>query len=114
MQEPYKYWIRAQFEEHFLKQSKDYPMDLDKMRMMVYSIEWNPSIEYNGCNVVQDKFHPFYPCFEHDYEWVVNGGGKKYDVQFNKRLLEFNVHKVIAKMMYFGVRLGWNFYYKWR
>ena len=114
METPYKYWTRKRFEEHFLEQSKDYPIDVNKMMMMIYDKKWNPIIDYNGCNVVQDKFHPFYPCFEHDYEWFVNGGGKKYDVQFNKRLLEFDVAEYVAKLMYYGVRIGWCLWIKWK
>jgi len=101
----------------FVKQSirYDFPKGMtERLMHACYDILWTPKFDFNGCNVVQDKDHPCAACFLHDYDWIVNGGGNKYDVYFRQNLIMTGHSKPVAWAMYFGVRIGWMFYYKWR
>lgn len=109
----YKYWTRDNFTEHFSKQTADYPIDLYEMHEVVHDIRWNPN-EFNGCNFVQDDLHPFWPCFRHDYDWIVNGGSKEADLRFRKNLIAFGFSKLRANIFYIGVRTGWLLWFKWQ
>ena len=114
MKQPYKFWTKTDLHLHLKHQAHVYKFeDLDYIKKAVYSRRWNPIYEYNGCNVVQDELHPFLPCFLHDYEWVVNNGGNKVDLEFRNNLRIFGFSKMKSNLYYFMVRLGWIFYYKW-
>lgn len=110
---PYKYWDRDELYSHLKRQATaNKYFDYKTIRYAVYDTRWNPMLEFNGCNVVQDDLHPFLPCFLHDYRWVVKGGGKKTDIQFYNSLIKFGVPKWKAKLYYYRVRIGWNLYFK--
>jgi len=109
----YKYWTREDFVDHFMRQRADHPVDPEEIQMVCMDPRWDPEAEFNGCNFVQDDLHPFWPCFRHDYDWIVNGGGIEYDRTFRENLIKFGMNRLRAWAFFFGVRLGWNFYYKW-
>lgn len=114
--QPYKYWTREELHKHLMRQAEDHKVErlTDKISVAVYSKLWDPIEQFNGCNVVQDDFHPFVPCFIHDYDWIVLGGGKKYDKDFVNNLLSFGMHPSKALIYYIGIRIAWLFYYKWK
>ena len=110
---PYKYWSRDDLYNHLRLQSDEYGFDNDILLRAVFDESWNPKFEYNGCNLVQDGIHPFYPCFIHDWRWICFDYSKKWDEEFRLNLIKFGYSRTRARMYYLGVRLGWLFYYKW-
>jgi hypothetical protein len=114
--EPYKYWTREKMFEN-IKESclKTNNNDLVLMfKNMVFDCRWNPTLDYNGCNFIQDRLHIFPACFEHDYNCLVVGWSNKNDLLFMKRCLQFGSTPYEAKRNYVGVRLGWLFWFKWK
>jgi len=116
MSKPYKFWTREELEEHLARQCRHYKANflMTDIRSAVHDKNWNPMEDYNGCTFVQDKHHPYVPCFLHDYAWIVLKGGIKHDRKFTKRLVIFGMKAIEAKLWFVGVRLGWIFYYKWK
>jgi len=112
---PYKFWDREQLFSHVEAQCNYYKCEdlIPLFREIIYSNDWNPIHDYNGCNVIQDKHHPFPPCLLHDFRWIVDGGGLWTDIEFRNVLQRFEVTKVQANKMFIGVRIGWLFYFKW-
>lgn len=110
---PYKFWTREELFDHSIKQSNYYGYIYnDKIKDACFDLRWDPIEEYDGCTLIQDKFHPYVPCLLHDYTWKVRGEGKKYDIEFRKNLILFGTNKIRAWLMFFGVRIGWLFYKK--
>ena len=108
---PYYFWHRWELESHLLRQCTWFNREdlTDEIREAVYDKRWNPITDYNGCSFVQDKYHPYVPCFLHDYHWIVLKGGLKYDNAFQENLKSFGMKKNKAKRWFWGVRLGWLF-----
>jgi hypothetical protein len=117
MKQPYKYWTRDQLYAHLITQCLNFSYseyDIAEIKRMVYDPNWNPSEDFNGCNVVQDHLHPFLPCFVHDYRWVVGEGGIKSDEEFHANLIKCGVSRVRAILYFVAVRIGWLLFYKWK
>lgn len=114
--EPYRFWGRLELQSHLERQAKAFKAEhlIDEINRAVWNDDWNPIADYNGCNLVQDVYHPYVPCFIHDYHWVVMGGGIEYDRQFIKNLRHFGMKKFKSRLWFIGVRLGWLLYYKWK
>lgn len=110
MKQVYKYWNRKELFEHLEKQAIEFNVDIDLVKEAVFSEAWNPVKDFNGCNVVQDDFHPFLPCFIHDFRWIVYGRKNKYDIEFRNNLLKFGYSTFKAVCFYLGVRLGSVFF----
>jgi len=112
---PYKYWTRDELYKHCERQCRDYGAEnlLIELRKIVLDVRWNPTLDYNGCNIIQDKYHPYVPCLIHDFDWLVGDGGYKTDVEFRKNLERFGTSKNKSFLMFLGVRIGWLFWYKW-
>lgn len=110
---PYKNWTRKQLVSHCLKQADEYGFDPEEIRATIYDERWIPEIEFNGCTLVQDPLHPFYPCLKHDFDWIVGDGGIEADKRFYNNLKKAGLVTVKARVWYIGVRLGWIFWYKW-
>lgn len=106
----YKYWNLDELYTHLEKQAIEFKVPIEIVTEAVYSKAWNPIKDFNGCNFVQDDFHPFLPCFIHDFRWLVYGRKNIYDVEFRNNLLKFGYSTLKASMFYFGVRLGSVFY----
>ena len=118
MKQPYKFWNRNQLFQH-LKTQLDYYsfMDDDNYTLLkdaCYDERWIPMLDFNGCNMVQDDLHPFFPCFIHDWRWVTNQDAKEADYEFYYHLKKCSVPEFRARIYYLGVRLGWFCYYKWK
>ena len=115
---PYKFWNRNQLFAHLKAQLNYYSLLDDYMFSLlkdaVYDERWNPSEDFNGCNVVQDEIHPFFPCFIHDWRWITNQDAKEADYEFYYHLKKFRVNEFKARVYYIGVRLGWLCYFKWK
>lgn len=112
--EPYKYWNRGQLLEMLQYQAIDFGIDTFLVKKICYDKRWNPSVDYNGCTLVQDKLHPFLPCFIHDYRWIVEGGGLDSDLEFRINLQKSGMSNLESWKWFVGVRLGWLCYYKWK
>jgi hypothetical protein len=110
---PYKYWSRLELFEHCKIQSELYGFNIEEIEEVVYDDRWNPSEDFNGCTLVQDPLHPFYPCLKHDYDWIVGVGGIDADRRFYNNLKKSGMITLKAKIWFIGVRLGWVLYYKW-
>ena len=114
--QPYKYWTRERLLDHVANQCEGLgksdliPMFWD----IIFDSRWNPIEDYNGCNLIQDKLHPFPPCLKHDFDWMVLGGGVKYDREFMEFCKVFGETPCKARLNFVGVRIGWMFYYKWQ
>ena len=114
---PYIFWNRNQLFNHLKAQLEYYSLlDADMYSLLknaVFDERWNPSEQFNGCNLVQDDLHPFFPCFIHDWRWITNQDAKEADYEFYYHLKKFKVNEVRARLYYIGVRLGYLCYYKW-
>ena len=114
---PYRNWTRDQMYYHLLLQAQQFnysEYEINQVKKMVYDEDWNPMVDFNGCNLVQDRLHPYLPCFIHDYRWLVEGGGLITDEEFHSNLLKCDLDRLRAIMYFFAVRLGWLLYYKWK
>lgn len=113
---PYQFWGRDDLLVHCKRQLEYFDQEdlYYKVKNAIYDDRWNPIEEYNGCSMVQDKFHPYIPCLLHDYQWITGDGGWDSDMFFYQNLLKFGTRKGRAKKMFVGVRIGWLFYYKWK
>jgi len=110
----YKYWQRDDLYKLMKVQALNLGYSLADLHTIVYSEEWDPARDFNGCNFIQDDLHPFLPCFIHDYGYIVYGGGNKHDLEFKNNLIKSGFSTFRAWSFYIGVRLGWAFYYKWK
>jgi len=109
----YKYWTREQLFNLLLKQASIIDLDPVDLRKIVFCKDWEPKVDFNGCNFVQDRYHPFLPCFIHDYRYIVEGPSNKVDLEFKSNLIKIGFSNFKAWSYYLGVRLGYYFYYKW-
>lgn len=110
----YKYWTREELHNHLERQALDYKADLELVKLAVWSEDWDPSTEFNGCNLIQDDLHPFLPCFIHDYEFIVLGNGQEANERFKANLLKFGFSKLRANIFYIAVTIGWYCYYQFK
>ncbi len=113
MKQPYKYWTKIQLFDHLRVQCFVYGYNVELLEEAIESNAWNPVKDYNGCNVVQDDLHPFYPCFIHDWRWITFDYEKTWDIEFKRNLLKFGYSVLKSEVYYIMVRCGWLFYYKW-
>jgi len=113
---PYKYWTRDEMFNHLCRQCKDYSLNylIVKIKEDVYDERWNPMEEYNGCNLIEDKYHPDLSCFFHDADWSLGRGGLNSDVRFLYNLLSLKTSVIKSIIMFTSVRLGWIFWHKKR
>ena len=111
---PYKNWTRKQLYDHCIIQCEEYGFDKNECKGIIYDKRWDPMKDFNGCSVVQDPIHPFYPCLKHDWSWVVLGGGIEHDRQFRKDLIRSGMYGFKARRWFWGVRIGWIFFHKWK
>ena len=113
MKHPYKYWTRDYLYEFLLPQCIDFDVSTSLVKLAVYDERWNPRYDFNGCTLVQDEYHPFLPCFIHDWRWITGQGGLDSDIEFKINLVKAGFTELKAWKYFIGVRLGWMFYYKW-
>ena len=116
--QPYKFWDREQLFWHLIKQAGEYYANDDNMHFTiknaVYDERWNPMLEFNGCNLVQDDLHPFLPCFLHDWRWITRQNALDADIEFRINLKKFGYSKFKASLYFWAVRLGYLFYYRFK
>jgi len=111
MKQRYKYWTKEQLHSHLVAQALEHGIPIGIVTEAVYSDKWNPITDFNGCNVVEDDYHPYLPCFIHDYRWIVYGKTNEYDKEFRNNLLKFGFSTFKATIYYFAVRVG-SVYFK--
>ena len=112
---PYRYWTKTHLAEHLIHMT--YEMDAgptvrDLIEESITSDRWDPTIDFDGCSIVQDIFHPCLSCWIHDYCWNTGMGGKEADELFYYLMLKEGVSPARAKRRYIGVRIGWFLYHK--
>jgi len=110
---PYKNWSRLELYVHCSFQAKEYGFDIHEIKETIFDDRWDPMKDFNGCNLVQDPLHPFYPCLKHDYDWIVGVGGIESDRRFYENLKKSGMLSFKARVWFLAVRLGWMLYYKW-
>lgn len=112
---PYLLWNREELYSHCERLCYYYGADnmLIELKKIIFDSRWNPIQDYNGCNMIQDKHHPYPPCLIHDYRWMIEAGGIESDREFKDNMRLFNESKLSALKNFIGVRMGWLFYYKW-
>jgi hypothetical protein len=114
---PYQEWTRDEFMSQLEKHEEIMNLSTSMLRYyrhMVYSEAWNPQIQFNGCSIVQDSYHPDPNCFNHDYAWVTGQGGYLSDRLFYVCMVASGMGKSRAKARWIFVRIGWLGYYKWK
>lgn len=111
---PYAYWTRQLLHEFLIHQAVDFGINAYLVKQICYDDRWNPVADYDGCTLVQDKFHPFLPCFIHDWRWRTGQGGLDSDKEFRANLIKSGMTKLESFKWFLGVRIGWLFYYKWK
>lgn len=113
---PYKFWTKSQLGSHLTNLSHAFNLG-QKIRTLIEealtSDKWDATMDYDGCSVVQDQYHPCISCFLHDYLWRTGQGGKESDELFYYLMLEEGTVPARAKRRWFFVRVGWIFYYRW-
>ena len=113
--EPYKYWWnRGRLYESMIPQALEFGISTYLLKQICFDERWDPVKDFNGCTLIQDKYHPFLPCFIHDYRWIVEGGSLKADKEFKFNLKRSGMSNFEAWKWFIGVRAGWLFYYKWK
>lgn len=110
MKKRYRYWTRLQFYDHLKLQALEFSIPIEIVQEAVFNSAWNPMLDFNGCNFVQDDFHPYLPCFIHDYRWVVYGRTDQWDKEFRNNLLKLGFSTFKATIYYFAVRIGSVYY----
>lgn len=113
---PYSHWTREELFSHCKRQCIHYGCEdlINEVSEIIYDLNWNPIVDYDGCTLVQDKLHPYVPCLIHDYDWLVNGGGIEFDRNFVENLCKFGMERWKVAFMFMGVRMGWILWYKWK
>lgn len=112
----YIFWTKEELKEHLLRQCNHYDLTSEILLLMheaVDSERWNPIDDFDGCTVVQDRHHPFLPCFIHDYMWVTGMGGKEADRLFYYLIKDCGLKTYKTKIWYLGVRIGWIVGYRY-
>ena len=110
---PYKNWTREELYHHCMKQALEFGFDPIEIKATIFDKRWNPSQDFNGCNLVQDIYHPFYACLKHDFDWIVGEGGIEADRTFYNNLKKSGMNGLKARCWFLGVRIGWLSFYKW-
>lgn len=115
--QPYKYWTRTMFRDHFTRQlnaMKNPQWVWELLIEALESEEWNPSEDFDGCSIVQDRLHPCLACFVHDFHWRTGRGGAVSDKIFYDIMLLDGTPKGQAKRRKIAVRIGWVFWHSWK
>lgn len=110
----YKFWTRDQLFGLMEAQAQKHGFDIALLHQAVYDESWNPIEQFNGCNFVQDDYHPFIPCFVHDWRWICFEYDVRWDKEFQNNLISFGYSKFRAWLFYTAVRLGWLCYYQFK
>ena len=110
---PYIDWSREELYHFCMKQALKFDFDPVEVKQVIFDKRWNPSQEFNGCNLVQDIYHPFYACLKHDFDWIVGVGGIEADRTFYNNLKKSGMRTIKARIWFLGVRIGWLLFYKW-
>lgn len=103
---PYKYWDLYQLNKHLVKQALEFDIDVKYVKEAVFSKEWIPQIDFDGCTIVQDDLHPFLPCFLHDYECYIYGNRMQNHINFRNNLIKAGFSKFKAQKYFIGVVAG--------
>ena len=114
---PYQYWTRTQLAEQLTSLSFALNMSKEIRHLIeeaINSKDWDPLMDFDGCTIVQDMYHPCISCFLHDYLAQTGQGGAENDELFYYLMLEEGLKDSKAKRRWFGVRVGWIFWLKWK
>lgn len=119
--QPYQYWTNQELKEKLILTVERMKLDgyyeelfLNLVKEACDSKEWNPPIDFNGCTMVQDYYHPSPFCFVHDYMGITGRGGKISDALFYYLMKEKGISGFSAYTRWLGVRIGWYSFFLWK
>lgn len=114
----------------------DLPFILNRVLLeAVYDTAWTPSVDFDGCTLIEDMYHPCLWCFIHDWMWKTGMGGstsdrimfklayrmqKKKITRANSFLLKivYGLYNIMIgiKILFFYifVRVAWLLFFKWK
>jgi hypothetical protein len=107
---PYQFWTLEEIERMLLRQLDFYEYSVIEKQLfwqMTYDPAWNPRWDFDGCTFIQDTYHPYGPCFRHDYNCKVMGGAYWAHELFYKDLVRFDTPKYKAFIIATFAGLGW-------
>lgn len=113
MARPYLLWTKEAICEKLVKQAIYFGYseeEIEFIKEAVFDERWDPRSDFNGCTLVQDVYHPYLPCFLHDYFWVVYGPSKKSNIKFYWDLRRCGMPQAKARRWYIAVSIGMPFY----
>ena len=114
---PYKGWTKDELFFHLKRQAEAYDSLTPELNNLIYDAifddRWNPILDFNGCNLVQDDLHPFLPCFIHDWRWITNQDIELSNIEFKNLLIAYGYPKWKAELYFIGVTIGWHCYFRW-
>lgn len=111
--EPYKFWTRDKLADALVGQAKYFNYHEDEIefiKSICYDKRWDPIKEFNGCTLIQDVYHPFIPCFIHDYLWIIEGPSIKSNKRFYKDLRKCGMKQAKARRWYTAVTIAIPYY----
>lgn len=114
--QPYKHWSKTEFSEHLRRLCNVFGMGKHVKELITEAVKseaWDSTLDYDGCTIVQDMYHPCISCFLHDYLWRSGQGGKHSDALFYEIMLIEGMPIKKAKRRWFAVRTYWLFYKRW-
>jgi hypothetical protein len=114
---PYINWTVTDFNAHLINLANKFNLGIEIKSLVSKALTdtvWAPLLEYDGCTLVQDTYHPCLSCFLHDYLWTTGQGGKDADDLFKYLMLHEGLPLGKVKRRYLAVRLYWLFYAKWK
>lgn len=119
---PYKLWTNQELKDKLINDVNDLLISGQLKVLWVNLIEesfeegtfWDPVVDYNGCTVVQDMYHPCPACYVHDYMWINGMGGKMSDNLFYNLMLSEGMKKAKAMRRLIAVRIMWHAYFMWK
>ncbi len=86
----------------------------DLIREGFASDEWKVRKQYDGCTLVQDKFHPCPACFVHDYMCQTGRGGVMCDRIFKHCMINEGMKRWRVGIRWFAVRAYFVIYSYWK
>lgn len=108
---------RENFKKALYDQIKLYNFNEDVKALVnkaIYDKSWIPALQYDGCSFIQDTHHPCLWCYVHDYLWKTGQGGIESDKIMKFMALTMKRPKKVVYLFYWGVRIGWLFYFKYK
>lgn len=114
---PYINWTKSDFNRHLKNLASKFGLGKEFKQLVELALLdecWDPLVDYDGCTLVQDVYHPCLSCFLHDYLWNTGQGGKEADALFLWVMKKEGLNHAKAHRRYAAVRFYWLFWSKWK